>query len=493
MLKSFQSKVLNLALVLVMVGAIVLVQKPVVAQAACPTVTVTIEGSDYAPDVQQVLDRLNEIRQEAAQDYGLTYVPLKWSYSLEEIANIRAHEASLVMAHTRPNGHGVIDDMFDSSTMYGFAENLAWNQLPGEQSMMMAIEQWYDEKADYDKKLAGQPHGETGHYESIINPAFTHTGLSTFAYDDAAIYVTTAQAMGKFQNPGSVDETQNLLPCHQAVDIEFTPGYIQSLQILGPASLAVNDQGQYRAQVQFKDGFGQGFMSNVSTTQWVDVAQNDCGLDWSLTNGNGVLENQRVTGVQPGLVTLLAQNSTLNASKNIQITAAPSAEPQAMDPDLIQTGAGQSMTQGSQSIEKIKIAEDLDEFEGIWVDGMPLMENVDYTAISGSTIVALSPQFLERLAAGVHELEFRYTKGRVVSTTLTVTANEEVQEKIVPVAVTQRAKDTDSSKNPGTVTVMGAGDSTPETGDHRSLAMGVMLLIFSMILIIFVKQKYGSR
>ena len=76
---------------------------------------VGVKGS-YITDVQAVLARVNAIRKEACEGRRadprnakkkLTpsdYVPIRWSSDLEYIARIRAAEASLVIAHTRPNG-----------------------------------------------------------------------------------------------------------------------------------------------------------------------------------------------------------------------------------------------------------------------------------------------------------------------------------------------------------------------------------------------------
>lgn len=74
-----------------------------------------VKGS-YITDMQAALDRVNAIRKEACEEgvpdprnssrklTSSDYVPIKWSSDLEYIARIRAAEASLVLAHTRPNG-----------------------------------------------------------------------------------------------------------------------------------------------------------------------------------------------------------------------------------------------------------------------------------------------------------------------------------------------------------------------------------------------------
>lgn len=109
-----------------------------------------IKGS-YITDMQNALNRINEIRKEACDERikdprneyrYLTpsdYVPIKWSSDLEYIARIRAAEASIYMAHTRLNEY----DCFSIKSPNGIqshGEVLAWNStgkfIPG-------IEQWY--------------------------------------------------------------------------------------------------------------------------------------------------------------------------------------------------------------------------------------------------------------------------------------------------------------------------------------------------------------
>ena len=134
-----------------------------------------IQGELLTPDKQAIINRINAIRKEAA-DEGLvaSYVPIKWSTALEQTAITRATEASISMGHVRLSNKD-LQSAFPN--VYTYSENLAWNYG----GFMAAIQQWYSEKADYLKKLEGQSvSGQTGHYESLINPEYTHMGLAAF-------------------------------------------------------------------------------------------------------------------------------------------------------------------------------------------------------------------------------------------------------------------------------------------------------------------------
>ena len=134
-----------------------------------------IQGELLTPDKQAIINRINAIRKEAADEGLVSYVPIKWSTALEQTAITRAAEASISMGHVRLSNKD-LQSAFPSG-LYAYSENLAWNYG----GFMAAIQQWYSEKADYLKKREGQSvSGQTGHYESLINPEYTHMGLAAF-------------------------------------------------------------------------------------------------------------------------------------------------------------------------------------------------------------------------------------------------------------------------------------------------------------------------
>ena len=111
------------------------------------TVQVSVQGT-YAPgEADAVLERINAIREE---EQGESYVPLEWSGDLEQIARLRAAEASVSFGDVRPNGKA-----WSTAVQGGVSssmENLAQTTENAEQkqsAMLAAVEQWYAEKDAY--------------------------------------------------------------------------------------------------------------------------------------------------------------------------------------------------------------------------------------------------------------------------------------------------------------------------------------------------------
>lgn len=172
-----------------------------VTSTSAGTSLVGIEGTFLTPDKQAILDRINAIRKEAA-DEGLvtSYVPIKWSTALEKTAFVRAAEASITIDHTRLSRKNIWSAW--PTRNFSLAENLAWNY----DGFMTAINQWYEEKADYVKSRSGaNVSGQTGHYESLINPELTYMGLAAFENPVTQNgWVTVAQSFGT--SSGSSEE-----------------------------------------------------------------------------------------------------------------------------------------------------------------------------------------------------------------------------------------------------------------------------------------------
>ena len=148
-------------------------------EAADDLVEIRVEGSLEEIDRMLILDRLNEIREEACRE-GVQnpidgeplrpedYVPLEWSCELEKIAALRAVESTILQDHIRPDG----SECFSAApegvpfTM----ETLAW----GFGSAVAAIEGWYSEKAAY----VGATGTPAGHYIALISPENRFVGIA---------------------------------------------------------------------------------------------------------------------------------------------------------------------------------------------------------------------------------------------------------------------------------------------------------------------------
>ena len=143
------------------------------------TVMIRVEAQAEEIDRDALLERINAIRREACEEginnpvngVPLTaedYVPLEWSYALEEIAALRAAESTILQDHIRPDGRECFTAAPEgvSFTM----ETLAW----GFGSAAEPVEGWYSEKASY-VEPDGSP---AGHYMALINPENRYVGIA---------------------------------------------------------------------------------------------------------------------------------------------------------------------------------------------------------------------------------------------------------------------------------------------------------------------------
>lgn len=153
-----------------------------------------IRGFFERVDRDKILQRVNEIRREAYEE-GLAnrYVPLKWSEGLEEVARLRCGELAIVNDHSRPNGNEE-PFMETRSGVFHASENLAWNM----NGAIYAIEQFYEEKADYVKEVKAGRNSQNsnliiGHYESMINPDYKSMSMAAFLADGLDTYQISQQ------------------------------------------------------------------------------------------------------------------------------------------------------------------------------------------------------------------------------------------------------------------------------------------------------------
>ena len=142
-------------------------------------VMIRVEGQLEETDRDAILERINAIRKEACEEgvgnpvngepmTEADYVPLQWSYALEEIAVLRAAESTILQDHVRPDGRECFTAAPEgvSYTM----ETLAW----GFESAADAVEGWYSEKSSYVEADGGP----AGHYMALINPENRSVGIT---------------------------------------------------------------------------------------------------------------------------------------------------------------------------------------------------------------------------------------------------------------------------------------------------------------------------
>lgn len=208
-------------------------------------VMIRVEGQLEETDRDAILERINAIRKEACEE-GVNnpvngepmteadYVPLQWSYALEEIAVLRAAESTILQDHVRPDGRECFTAAPEgvSYTM----ETLAW----GFESAADAVEGWYSEKFSYVEADGGP----AGHYMALINPENRSVGIaqlnakwqrSACAGAFGGENPVTAEESGDSESVWMIPLRRDLMPSVVERAIEITAGriYRAGLRIRG--------------------------------------------------------------------------------------------------------------------------------------------------------------------------------------------------------------------------------------------------------------------
>ena len=271
-----------------------------------------VKGS-YITDMQAALDRVNAIRKEACEEgvpdprnssrklTSSDYVPIKWSSDLEYIARIRAAEASLVLAHTRPNGTRCFT-LNSPNGIRSYGEVLAWNNT---RKFLTGIEQWYEEKEDW---VNQNNNAVTGHYTEMIDPANQYVGYATFINPDARYSTTTSGEYNKYDN--NLDESfgPDISNCTQTIEAQtsdITVGMSDFEELQAPNSVQAD------------------FYANITNSS-CNLSVLDNNVSWKSSNTCVATVDAKglVTGVQAGNADITAALSSLSATKMIKVAAA---------------------------------------------------------------------------------------------------------------------------------------------------------------------------
>ncbi len=175
------------------------------ATASKPCLALSVPGSFDTAQAEALLARINEIRAEAAAeglvDYesgtAVTGAPLTWSTGLEQMAQVRAVEASYSFSHTRPDGSGTVLDA-NGPLVAGANPTVLAENLAQASDTASALELWYAEKDAYERYLGGDTsisEGDFGHYSALISDDYTFVGLGSFTSADGGTYLA-----GEFSN-----------------------------------------------------------------------------------------------------------------------------------------------------------------------------------------------------------------------------------------------------------------------------------------------------
>ncbi len=234
--------------------------EPEIREAAVKTLSagniiIGVEGKDTTSAMQDMIDEVNKVRYEACKSGDpdprdpsrkLTeadYVPIKIGVNCTKAATIRAAEAAVDMQHGRPNGTScstVIEYYYP--TLSGWrAENLAWHYNAGTQ-----MGGWIEERDAY----LGLASGQTGHYETLIDPTYKYMGVAVFnPTNDCAPYDWGCTAGSYTENDTEVSslEAAKNLTVIQKMEVPVTA--VTESAITGADALRVSDTRQLQAQV----------------------------------------------------------------------------------------------------------------------------------------------------------------------------------------------------------------------------------------------------
>ena len=268
-----------------------------VTKAKKGNVLVAINGTFSSATKDEIINRINYIRQEACANGYINpsngshltkndYVPVKWSADLEWIAQTRAAEASVHQVHNRPNGETAFS--LKHGGVSALSECLAFNNT----GMLDAIETWYSEKASW---IANHDSSKAGHYASLINPDYNYIGLGTFTMADDFDVTAGEFTTGNNLNENKIGVTGNY---DQVIEV-----YKQNTKInLSPITVYVKYNAQMRlnATVVGTSAFGGG-------KETLGYIAN--GIKWYSNNAAAVTVNQTsglVTGVKAGSAVISA-------------------------------------------------------------------------------------------------------------------------------------------------------------------------------------------
>ena len=233
-------------------------------------VLVGIKGEFLIPDKQAILDAINKIRKEAA-DEGLVdkYVPIKWSTDLEKTAFVRATEVSVTLKPERLSTKEIWTAFPSTNSIRGEALDVNY------EGFLKAIENWHAEKANYvAKKNGGTSKEFTGYYEVLINSKFTYVGLAAFRNAASSQKVATISiALGD-------DASSEELAGGYGSAIQYTEVTASNLStVKSKATVVEKSLKDFRTSTSSQSGWVQ------SNGKWYFYESGDVKTGWVKTGG----------------------------------------------------------------------------------------------------------------------------------------------------------------------------------------------------------------
>ena len=296
-----------------------------VAEASSGNVMVGVPGTFYSTEENEMLAYMNEVRKEAYDEHieypkgsgkhlgvDYTYVPLKWSNSLENIARIRAAECSMLEGHSRPSGNALVYNGFSAN-----GEVIAWNT-----NVLNAIRNkddaqdggsWYSEKQYYiDPNDSGHV---TGHYTAMIDPGNRYVGISGFKGDySTSAYGNYLSIAGEFSTTASsLDESFVGIDGRYIQKVEVKADYV-TLNINGDNVVSVGNDAQLELKATVKISNSDGSYNCPVYTPAVWSIDDETIATVDSSTGKVTAKKSGATKVNAKIVT---GSKTLTASMNI--------------------------------------------------------------------------------------------------------------------------------------------------------------------------------
>ena len=270
-----------------------------------------VEGTYDPVSVDEILALINSYRYEACAE-GLVnpdnpsrnltlddYVPMRWSYELEQMAMLRAAEGTVLRDHTRPNGTRCF------TARYGLSSS--WEVLAWYGGLLSGIGGWYSEKSDY----VNQTGGVTGHYLAMISPSSKYCGISCF----------NGCAAGEFRGytPGFdsvIDETKIDVSQYTGQYIEISSNSITSITMNGDSICQYNG-GTMTYNITF-DFQGTDYWGGTNTRTGFRYIS---GGTWTSSDNSvaSVSSTGTVTGGSVGSATIGFTCGSIALSQNIYV------------------------------------------------------------------------------------------------------------------------------------------------------------------------------
>ncbi len=273
-------------------------------------------------DGYALLKRINEIRKEACNDGNVPdprntsrflkasdYVPMKWSSSLEWIAQTRAAEASIRLEHIRPNGKRATECDYNDRVV-PCNDNLAWSGESIENNLEKYLYQaeksaWVtqDEDEDY------------SHYINMINPEIKYVGIAGFQLEDNWLNVLAVD----YSKASGLNEEHNGISGDYSQIVEVTTGsgtVIKKLSLSGKTDIGVGSTAKLTCY------------ASIPSNNWYDIDAKcaiTSGLTWSSSDTSvaKVSSSGKVSMVSKGSAKITAKAGKFSTSCTVTSKGVP--------------------------------------------------------------------------------------------------------------------------------------------------------------------------